>query len=113
MARAYYYCPRCRSGHCPWDAALRLAGGDLTPAAEELVSLAGLLASFAEAAGKVLPRLAGLRLAESTAERPAPPTWWPDVARLLIAHSRPPAVKEIPPGGAAWGRRLESRWEIG
>ena len=69
LARAYYYCPRCRSGHCPWDAALRLAGGDLTPAAEELVSLAGLLASFAEAAGKVLPRLAGLRLAESTAER--------------------------------------------
>jgi hypothetical protein len=69
LVRAYYYCPRCRSGHCPWDAALRLAGGDLTPAAEELVSLAGLLASFAEAAAKVLPRLAGLRLAESTAER--------------------------------------------
>jgi hypothetical protein len=51
--------------------ALRLAGGDLTPAAEELVSLAGLLTSFAEASEKVLPRLAGLRLAESTAERTA------------------------------------------
>jgi hypothetical protein len=69
LERAYYHCPRCRSGHCPWDAALRLAAGDLTPAAEEMVSLAGLLGSFAEAAGKVLPRLAGLRLAESTAER--------------------------------------------
>jgi len=34
-----------------------------------LVSLAGTLESFAEAAGKVLPRLAGLRVAESTAER--------------------------------------------
>lgn len=69
LTRAYYHCPHCRSGHCPWDAALRLAAGDLTPAAEELVSLAGLLGSFAEASQKVLPRLAGLRLAESTAER--------------------------------------------
>jgi hypothetical protein len=34
-----------------------------------LVSLAGTLTSFAEAAAKVLPRMAGLRLAESTAER--------------------------------------------
>jgi hypothetical protein len=69
LVRAYYYCRRCRGGHCPWDAALRLTAGDLTPAAEELVSLAGLLSSFAEAAAKVLPKLAGLRLAASTAER--------------------------------------------
>ncbi len=69
LTRAYYHCRRCRSGHCPWDAALRLTAGDLTPAAEAMVSLAGLLSSFAEASGKVLPRLAGLRLAESTAER--------------------------------------------
>lgn len=34
-----------------------------------MVSLAGTLASFADASTKVLPRLAGLRLAESTAER--------------------------------------------
>jgi len=46
-----------------------LTASDLTPAAEELVSLAGTLTSFAEAAQKVLPRMAGLRLAESTAER--------------------------------------------
>jgi hypothetical protein len=69
LTRAYYYCPPCRAGHCPWDATLRLTAGDLTPAAEELVSLAGLLSSFAEAAEKVLPRLAGLRLAESSAGR--------------------------------------------
>jgi hypothetical protein len=69
VARAYDHCPNCRAGPCPWDAALRLTAGDLTPAAEELVSLAGLLTSCAEAAQKVLPRLAGLRLAESTAER--------------------------------------------
>jgi len=69
LKRAYYYCPQCHAGHCPWDALLRLTTGDLTPAAEELVSLAGTLTSFAEAADKVLPRMAGLRLAESTAER--------------------------------------------
>lgn len=46
-----------------------MTASDLTPAAEELVSLAGTLTSFAEAAHKVLPRMAGLRLAESTAER--------------------------------------------
>ena len=69
LTRAYSHCPHCHSGHCPWDAALRLTAGDLTPAAEELVGLAGLLGSFAEATEKVLPRLAGLRLAESTAER--------------------------------------------
>jgi hypothetical protein len=42
----------------------------LAPAAERVVSLAGLLSdSFAEAAQKVLPELAGLRLSESTAQR--------------------------------------------
>jgi hypothetical protein len=46
-----------------------LTASDLTPAAEEQVSLAGTLTSFAEAAQKVLPRMTGLRLAESTAER--------------------------------------------
>lgn len=69
LSRAYYYCRHCRQGHCPWDQTLRLTAGDLTPAAEELVGLAGTLTSFAEAAHKVLPRMAGLRLAESTAER--------------------------------------------
>jgi hypothetical protein len=69
LTRAYYHCPHCRKGHCPADAALRLTAGDLTPAAGELVRPAGLLSSNALADAKVLPRLAGLRLAESTAER--------------------------------------------
>jgi hypothetical protein len=68
-ARAYYHCRSCHKGHCPGDAALRLDGSDLTPAAREVVSLAGLLTSFAEASAKVLPRMSGLRLGESTAER--------------------------------------------
>src|SRR5262245_17626552 len=67
--RAYYYCKQCGQGCFPWEAVLGLTSHDLTPAACELTSLAGLLASFEEASQKVLPKLAGLRLSESTAER--------------------------------------------
>jgi hypothetical protein len=68
-ARAYYHCRRCHRGHSPHDARLGLSPADLTPGAEQAVALAGALGSFAEAATKVLPRLAGLRVAESTVER--------------------------------------------
>ena len=69
LRRHYYRCRACRRGTCPRDALLGLRDHDLTPAADEVVCLAGVQASFAEAAEKVLPRLAGLRVAESTAER--------------------------------------------
>jgi hypothetical protein len=69
QGRAYYHCPACHQGHVPVDAALGLTARDLTPGAEQLTTLAGTVASFAEAAEKLLPRLAGLRLAESTIER--------------------------------------------
>jgi hypothetical protein len=69
-ARAYYYCHRCAQGLCPWDQEVGLTAKRLTPAAERLVSLAGLLAdSFAEAAEKILPELSGLYVGESTAQR--------------------------------------------
>lgn len=67
--RAYYYCPHCRQGYCPWEQALGLRDGELTPAACELTTLAGLLSSFEEARSKVLPKLAGLRLCASTVQR--------------------------------------------
>jgi hypothetical protein len=55
---------------CPWDREVGLTAKRLTPAAERVVSLAGLLAdSFAEAAAKILPELSGLRVGESTAQR--------------------------------------------
>jgi hypothetical protein len=69
VERAYYYCPACRAGHSPRDAALGVTAGDLTRGACEAVSLAGTLASFAEAAEKALPKLCGLRVSESTVER--------------------------------------------
>jgi hypothetical protein len=69
LERAYYYCRHCGHGHHPWEGMLGLTGQDLTPAASELTSLAGLLSSFEEASRKILPKLAGLRLSESSAER--------------------------------------------
>jgi hypothetical protein len=70
IERAYYHCRHCHAGHCPRDGGLGLSAADLSPGAEQAVTLAGTLGvSFAEAAVKVLPRLAGLRLAESTVER--------------------------------------------
>jgi hypothetical protein len=49
--------------------ALRLDDSRLSAAAEEVVTLAGTLDSFAVAADKVLPKMTGLDLGESTVER--------------------------------------------
>ena len=67
--RAYYLCPACHAGHVPGDAAPGLSARQLTPGAEEIVTLAGTCDSFADAAVKLLPKMAGLRLSESTVER--------------------------------------------
>jgi hypothetical protein len=69
LNRAYYHCPHCCVGHCPRDVRLGLNGSDLSRGATEVAALAGALSSFAEAAAKTLPKLAGLRLGESTVER--------------------------------------------
>jgi hypothetical protein len=67
--RAYYYCRHCGYGASPADASLRVDRAELTPAAREMAALAGTVSSFAEAAEKVLPKLAGVRVSESTVER--------------------------------------------
>jgi hypothetical protein len=67
--RAYYYCRHCQHGATPADAMLHVDQAELTPAARQMVALAGTLSSFAEAAEKVLPKLAGVRVSESTVER--------------------------------------------
>ena len=46
-----------------------LAAGDLTPGAAQVVSLCGVIVSFAEAADVVLRKMANLRVSESTVER--------------------------------------------
>jgi hypothetical protein len=65
----YYHCPHCHQGHCPIDDVLGLDCTDLTSGAAELTTLAGTLESFARASAVILPKLCGLRLAESTVER--------------------------------------------
>lgn len=67
--RHYYHCCHCGRGTHPRDGVLGLSAADLTPAADEVVCLAGVQDSFAVAAAKVLARLTGLRVSESTAER--------------------------------------------
>ncbi len=67
--RAYYHCKSCHKGLCPGDATLGLNSSDATPAATEVVSMAGVLGAFAQAAERVLTQMSGLRLSESTVQR--------------------------------------------
>ena len=66
---AYYHCPACRSGHKPWEHVLQLKPIALSPAAEEITAMAGVLNSFGEGAERVLQKMAALRLSESTVQR--------------------------------------------
>ena len=67
--RGYYHCNHCHQGHFPWDQTLRLTDQRLTPAAQEVLALAGLKESFGKVADRSLYKLTGLRLCESTVER--------------------------------------------
>jgi len=69
LERPYYHCATCGEGFCPWDPVLGVSSAALSPGAAEVACMAGVQTSFAEASEKVLPKLAGLRLAESTVER--------------------------------------------
>jgi len=66
---AYYHCRGCGQGYQPWRGILNLQEDSLTAGSRELVSLAGILSSFAEASDRVLRKMSGLRLSESTIER--------------------------------------------
>ena len=68
LERAYYHCPHCHHGHCPWDHDLGLGDDRLSPAARPLVALAGTLAPFRQGQD-VLHRLAGLQVSASTCRR--------------------------------------------
>jgi hypothetical protein len=101
--RHYYHCRHRGRGACPRDALPGLRGHDLTPAAEEAAVLAGLLASFAEAAEKALPRLAGLRLAEPTVERATEGAGLRGAAALAAGQTFGPAQ------GWAWHKDAEGQ----
>jgi len=69
LSRTYYYCSRCGASQRPWDQMLGLTERHVTPAAEELASLAGTLSGFGSAAKRTLIRMSGIRLSESTVRR--------------------------------------------
>lgn len=128
LQRAYYYCHGC-GGLTPWDERVGLTAKRLTPAAEELVTLMGTTGeSFEEAADKLLPKMASLRLSESTVQRtsetagkrlakvladkktlggPTPWTWWKDARGVTCAYVSIDATgvrQQASGGGPAEGR---------
>jgi len=66
--RAYYFCRHCRHGEFPTDPEFGLVDHK-TSAARELTALAGTLEPFADAAQRVLVKMAGLNLSEATVRR--------------------------------------------
>jgi hypothetical protein len=68
LQRPYYHCV-CGTSQLPWDRTLGLTEQSLTPAAAQVTSQAGVLASFAEASERTLRTMCGLRISESTVER--------------------------------------------
>ena len=68
VRRAYYYCQRCHQSFIPYDAVLGIVD-ELSPGLKPLVSLAGTLLPFADAAEDVLKRFSGVRVSASTVLR--------------------------------------------
>lgn len=69
LKRPYYHCRHCHRGKSLGDKLLKLSRQRITSAASQLMSLAGVLSSFAQAAEKTLVKMSGLRVSESTVER--------------------------------------------
>ena len=101
--RHYYYCRACGHGTSPLDQILGLSTADLTPAADEVACLAGVQDSFATAADKVLARLSGLRVSESTVERAT------EAAGGRVARARAAGLTFGPPAPWAWHKDAEGK----
>jgi hypothetical protein len=67
--RHYYYCECCNQGTVPWDQTIGLDAKRETPAAKEIISLGGTVDPFGESAEKLILKLSGLRVSESTVRR--------------------------------------------
>jgi hypothetical protein len=67
--RAYCYCRRCGKGCCPFDQQAGLTERGLSPAVEQLATLAGAVGDSSEKGTGLLEEMAGVRLSESTVER--------------------------------------------
>jgi len=100
---AYYHCACCGQGAQPWCGKLRLGKRALTPAAEEISSLAGVLGSFADGAERVLRKMSGLRLSESTIQRTT------ETAGERVAGQQAAGQSLGPEGHWAWQRDAMGR----
>src|SRR3972149_10282397 len=69
IRRPYYHCRACHQGHVPWDAHVGLGARRTTPAAAEVICIAGVRTSFAQVSEGTVRKMCGLRLSESTVER--------------------------------------------
>jgi len=103
VERPYYHCAPCGQGVCPWDAELGVTATALSPGVEEVTCIAGVQSSFAEASVKVLPKLAGLQLAESTVERTT------EAAGLRLAAAQQGEQSKEPPQAWAWHKDAEGK----
>jgi hypothetical protein len=69
FSRHYYHCEGCRQGTVPWDQTIGLDARRQTPAAKEIISLGGAVDPFGESAEKLILKMSGLRVSESTVQR--------------------------------------------
>ena len=67
--RAYYYCRQCGQGLCPFDERVGITPRHLSPAVEQLTTLAGAVGESFERGAELLREMAGLRLSEATVAR--------------------------------------------
>ena len=124
--RASYSCPACHKGHCPADAASGPAAHDLTPGAEQVVSLTGAVSYE-----RVAAYLAALELASFDPKAPPPKTeaFWAivdanaapedaELADVLDKLGNPPAVtladvqNNAPSDFEQWLRDRKNRRQI-
>ena len=126
--RAYYYCRQCGQGFCPFDEQAAITPRHLSPAVEQLTTLAGAVGESFERGAELLREMAGVRLSEATVARTTEDTghrlaelldqgttvgaavvwdWWPDYAGRRVAYVTIDATgtrQQAKGGGAAEGR---------
>jgi hypothetical protein len=69
LERAYYHCPRCRTGFCPRDRRFGIEGS-LSPAVVRMIASVGAVVSFQEGS-QLLEELAGISVEAKQVERAA------------------------------------------
>jgi len=69
FSRHYYHCTDCCQGSVPFDATIGLDSTRQTPGAREVIALGGTVDPFEESADKLIHKMSGLRVSESTVQR--------------------------------------------